>query len=170
MNKISPITRELFNFPNPVNEYAARLVAFMVVILALLFLITGNKWVLLFLGYGFLARVATGPTLSPIGLLATKVLIPIFGNHDKPVPGPPKRFAQSIGLGFSLAALVTFFLGDSIVITRYLIGILGFFASLEAFLGFCTGCYVFSWLMKFGLVPESVCKECVVDPSLLNQT
>ena len=169
MNRISPIVRELFSFPNPVNEYAARLVAFMVVILALLFLITGNKWVLVFLVYGFLARVVTGPTLSPIGLLATKVLIPIFGNRDKPVPGPPKRFAQSIGLGFSLAAFVTFFLGDSVVLTRYLIGLLGFFASLETFLGFCTGCYVFSWLMKFGLIPESVCKECVIDPSVLNQ-
>ena len=34
------------------------------------------------------------------------------------------------------------------------------FASLEAFLAFCTGCVVFGWLMKAGLVPDEVCAEC----------
>jgi len=139
------------------------MVALFVVALALAFQITGNDYILIFLAYGFAARTLTGPSLSPIGQLVTRVLIPLLRIPNKPVAGPPKRFAQSIGLGFSIAALVTFYLGDSIVITRYLIGTLGLFASIEAFLGFCTGCYVFGWLMRFGIIPDSVCEECKID-------
>jgi hypothetical protein len=156
--------KSLFRFPNPVNEYAARFVAFMVVVLTLLFLVTTNIWILIIILYGFVARVLTGPTLSPLGLLATKVLVPIFGNPVKSVPGPPKRFAQTIGLLFATAALITFLFSE-ITVTRYLIGTLGFFASLEAFIGFCTGCYVFGWMMKFKLIPESICENCAIDYS-----
>ena len=155
--------KTLFSFPNPVNDYAARMVALFVVALALAFQITGNEYILIFLAYGFAARTLTGPSLSPIGQLVTRVLIPLLRIPNKPVAGPPKRFAQSIGLGFSIAALVTFYLGDSVVITRYLIGTLGLFASIEAFLGFCTGCYVFGWLMRFGIIPDSVCEDCKID-------
>ena len=157
----------LFSFPDPVNDYAARFVAAMVVILTLSFLVTANIWVLIFILYGFLARVLTGPTLSPIGLIATKILVPLFGNPEKLVPGPPKRFAQAIGLVFSAAALITLLFSE-ISATRYLIGILGFFASLEAFVGFCTGCYVFRWLIRFRLIPESVCESCKIDYSTIN--
>jgi len=157
----------LFSFPDPVNDYAARFVAAMVVILTLSFLVTSNIWVLIFILYGFLARVLTGPTLSPIGLIATKILVPLFGNPEKLVPGPPKRFAQAIGLVFSAAALIALLFSE-ISATRYLIGILGFFASLEAFVGFCTGCYVFGWLIRFRLIPESVCESCKIDYSTIN--
>ena len=81
-----------FSFPNPVNEVAARLVAGMVVALSLTILISGQSWLIAVLAYGFLARVATGPTLSPMGLLATRVLAPRLA-RPRPVPGPPKRFA-----------------------------------------------------------------------------
>ncbi|HCE76538.1 MAG TPA: DUF4395 domain-containing protein [Dehalococcoidia bacterium] len=157
----------LFSFPDPVNDYAARFVAAMVVILTISFLATANIWVLIFILYGFLARVLTGPTLSPIGLIATKILVPLFGNPEKLVPGPPKRFAQAIGLVFSAAALIALLFSE-ISVTRYLIGILGFFASLEAFIGFCTGCYVFGWLIRFRLIPESVCESCKIDYSTNN--
>ena len=157
----------LFSFPDPVNDYAARFVATMVVILTLSFLVTANIWVLIFILYGFLARVLTGPTLSPIGLIATKILVPLFGNPEKLVPGPPKRFAQAIGLVLSTASLITYLFSD-ISTTRYLIGILGFFASLEAFIGFCTGCYVFGWMIRFRLIPESVCEYCKSDYSEIN--
>ena len=33
-------------------------------------------------------------------------------------------------------------------------------ASLEAFLGFCLGCTIFSFGMKVGIVPEEVCERC----------
>ena len=66
-------TRELFSFPNPVNEKAARSVAGGVVLPAALTLVLsvvaghGWLWISAVLAYGFLARVLTGPTLSPLG-------------------------------------------------------------------------------------------------------
>ena len=100
--------KSIFSFPNPVNEVAARTVAAAVVFISLSYVVTGNPWVLLVLLYGFFARVATGPTLSPVGLLATRV---IADRIAKPrlVPGPPKRFAQSVGLVFSVAAVILHF-------------------------------------------------------------
>jgi len=158
----------LFSFPNPVNDYAARAVAAMVIILVILFEITGNEFLLLFITYGFLARVLTGPTLSPIGLIATKIIVPAIGSPDKPVPGPPKRFAQFIGLILSSAATILVFFFDSPASAKYLMAILGFFASLESILGFCAGCFVFGWLMKLKLIPESVCESCVIDVKTAN--
>ena len=98
--------RELFSFPNPVNEVAARLVAGMVMLLCIGTVISGHPLLFVVLAYGFLARVATGPTLSPLGLIATRVIVPLLGNPTRLVPGPPKRFAQAIGLAFSGLALV----------------------------------------------------------------
>ncbi len=153
----------LFSFPNPVNDYAARAVAAIVIILVVLFEITANEFLLLFITYGFLARVLTGPTLSPVGLLATKIIVPALGSPSKLVPGPPKRFAQFIGLLISLSATIALFVLDSPTSARYLMAVICFFASLESILGFCAGCFVFGWLMKLNLIPESVCESCMID-------
>jgi hypothetical protein len=149
---------DLFRFPNPVNEKAARTVATGVVLLAVVFLLTGWTWLLVVLVYGFAARVATGPTLSPLGQLATRVVAPCLG-PARPTPGPPKRFAQAIGLVFSTVALVLA-LSVSTDAARIVIALLLVAASLEAFVGLCLGCKVFAGLMKLGLIPESVCEEC----------
>tara|TARA_B100001245_G_scaffold206295_1_gene168247 strand:+ start:223 stop:714 length:492 start_codon:yes stop_codon:yes gene_type:complete len=154
---------KLFSFPNPVNDYAARAVAAIVIILVVLFEITANEFLLLFITYGFLARVLTGPTLSPVGLLATKIIVPALGSPSKLVPGPPKRFAQFIGLLISLLATIAIFVFDSPTSARYLMAVICFFASLESILGFCAGCFVFGWLMKLNLIPESVCESCLID-------
>ena len=154
--------KNVFNFPNPVNEVAARMVAGMVLTLSLAIIFTDQSWLMFLLAYGFLARVATGPTLSPMGLLATRVLVPMVGNPQRSVPGPPKRFAQSIGLVFSIVALTLYFAVGSVVAAKGVLGVLVLFAALESGVGFCAGCYVFGYLMKWGLIPKSVCEECVV--------
>ncbi len=156
------IFKSVFSFPNPVNEVAARMVAGMVVALSLAIIFTDQSWLMFVLAYGFLARVATGPTLSPMGLFATRVLVPMVGNPQRPVPGPPKRFAQSIGLVFSITALALYFAVGSIAAAKGVLGVLVLFAALESGLGFCAGCFVFGYLMRWGLIPKSVCEECVV--------
>ena len=153
--------RTLFSFPNPVNDVAARLVAAMVVVLSLIIIATGAWWLMIVLAYGFLARVLTGPTLSPMGLLATRGLVPLLGRPPKPVPGPPKRFAQAVGLVFSATALVLYLALDSMTASRVVLGVLTLFAAMESGLGFCAGCFVFNQLMRWGWIPESVCRECL---------
>src|SRR5436305_1635061 len=88
--------RELFSFPNPVNEKAARVVAGVVLVTVILILATSWYWLLIPLAYGFWARVLTGPTLSPLGWTAQNVIAPRLG-PKKPVPGPPNRCAPAMG-------------------------------------------------------------------------
>ncbi|MDE2904132.1 MAG: DUF4395 domain-containing protein [Chloroflexota bacterium] len=151
---------EVFSFPNPVNEVAARVVAGMVVVLSVATLLTGQWWLAVLLAYGFLARVATGPTLSPMGQLATRLIAPRIA-EPKLVPGPPKRFAQTVGLAFSVTALVLHFVAGLSVAAGVVLAILTVFAALESFLGFCAGCFVFNYLIRWGLIPQSVCEACV---------
>ena len=157
--------RDIFRFPNPVNEVAARIVAGMVVALSLTILLTGQWWLVFLLVYGFLARVATGPTLSPMGQLSTKLLAPRLA-QPKLVPGPPKRFAQTVGLAFSTAALVLHFIAGLSLAAGVVLIVLIVFAALESFLGFCAGCFVFNYMIRWGLVPKSICEECLnFDPT-----
>src|SRR6478609_6912982 len=105
---MSSSLRRLVSFPNPVNEYAARSVAAMVVVLCLATLLFRTPWLLWPLALGFVARVASGPRFSLFGQLATKVIAPRLG-PARLVPGPPKRFAQAIGATLSILALVAFY-------------------------------------------------------------
>ena len=150
----------LLNFPNPVNEYAARTVAFMVLVLSIMTLIFNSPWLSAILLYEFLARVLTGPKLSPMGLLSTKIIVPYLIKKEKLVPGPPKRFAQLIGLIFSTAIFVSIAIYQINVLANTLLIILSIFAFLESILGFCAGCLVFKYLMKFKLIPDSICESC----------
>ncbi|MBW4029874.1 MAG: DUF4395 domain-containing protein [Acidobacteria bacterium] len=151
--------KRLFSFPNPVNEAAARCVALGVVVMSLLALITSWAWILVPLTYGFLARVATGPTLSPLGQFATRLSGPRITAWQKFVPGQPKRFAQAIGAVLTSAASITW-LAAGWSTARWLLVPLVVAASLEGIFGYCLGCTVFGWLIRSGLVPASVCAEC----------
>lgn len=149
----------LFSFPDPVNEVAARTVAAGVVVMVVAALAVPLPWLLVPLCYGFWARVLTGPTLSPLGLLATRVVAPRSGLAPRPVPGPPKRFAQGVGVAFSTAALVAWVSAGWTVAAWVLAPLLAA-ALLEAAFGLCLGCKVFALLMRAGVIPASVCEAC----------
>jgi hypothetical protein len=138
--------RKLFSFPDPVNETSARVVAAGVLVETALFLVFREGWLLVPLVYGFAARVLTGPTLSPLGLVATRAITPRLHVDHRYVAGPPKRFAQGIGLAFTGGAVVAWALGAPVA-TYVLLGLLMVAASLEAFLAICLGCilYRFFW-------------------------
>ncbi|HLY47959.1 MAG TPA: DUF4395 domain-containing protein [Solirubrobacteraceae bacterium] len=149
----------IFSFPNPVNEKAARTVAAVVLGLSIATLASGFYWLLVPLAYGFWARVLTGPTLSPLGWTAQKLVAPRLGER-KPVAGPPKRFAQGMGAVMSTAALVFgLILGDHLV-ADVLLGLLVIASGLESIFAYCLGCRIFALLMRAGLVPAQVCAEC----------
>ena len=144
--------RSLLRFPDPVNETSARLVAAGVVAQAMVFLVLREWWVLVPLTYGFLARVGTGPTLSPLGQFVTRIATPAVEarlrdrNPDfrsRQVPGPPKRFAQAIGLAFTAAASTAWALGAPGVALA-LIALLTVAATLEAAFAICLGCIAYS--------------------------
>ena len=149
----------LFSFPDPVNEVSARLVAAGVVVMCVLTLALNLEWATVVIAYGFVARVLTGPTLSPLGQFVTRVVTPRLGLRERPVAGPPKRFAQAIGVAFSVSALVLTGLGYWTA-AEVVLGLLAGAALLESALGLCLGCKTFAVLMRAGVVPEDVCERC----------
>jgi hypothetical protein len=152
--------RSVFSFPNPVNETSARLVAGGVAVLAVVAVAFQQGWLLPVLAYGFLARALTGPTLSPLGRLATEIVTPRLPVAHRYVPGPPKRFAQAVGAAFTVAASLAWYAAGSHLAGSVLLAVIAVFASFEAGLGLCVGCKVFFAGMRLGLVPAQICEEC----------
>jgi len=151
--------RNLFVFPNPVNEKAARSVATGVALVSILGLFTGWDWLLIPLAIGFWLRVASGPRFSPLGQLATKWAAPRLGEPVM-VPGPPKRFAQAIGAVTTTTGLILVFGLDIAAAGPAVFAIMAVFATLEAAFRFCFGCTVFAGLIRIGLIPDEVCEAC----------
>src|SRR2546430_6579570 len=99
--------RDFLRFPHPVNETATRITATGVVILSALTLGLQQRWLLVPLAYGFVARVAAGPRLSPLARAA----VAIGRRRPRYTAGPPKRFAQACGATLALAAIGFAFTG-----------------------------------------------------------
>lgn len=150
---------KIFSFPNPVNETSARIVAGGAVIMGIAYAVTGNGWILVALTYGFIARVISGPTFSPLGRIATQVITPRLSFQHRLVPGPPKRFAQGVGAAFTITASVLYVVGaygaSQVVIAALVVA-----AFLESVFAVCLGCIAFGFLMKLGVIPQEVCEEC----------
>jgi hypothetical protein len=149
----------VFSFPDPVNEVSARLVAGGVVFMAVATLAGQLHWLVFVIAAGFLARVLSGPSLSPLGQFVTRVVTPRLAVAPKFVPGPPKRFAQFIGTLFTGTAAVLTALGDWPV-AEVLVGAIVVAATLESVFAYCLGCKAFSLLMRAGVIPEDVCARC----------
>lgn len=153
------MSSRLFGFPNPVNETSARLVAGGVVLQGLAYLAFRQWWQLIPLAYGFLARVLSGPRFSPLGQFVTRVVTPRIDAQHRFVAGPPKRFAQGVGLAFSGGALFAVAVGAPTAALALMAGLV-FAATLESVFGFCLGCVVFARLMRWGVIPDDVCEDC----------
>ena len=153
------MARRLFSFPNPVNEVSARLVAGGVATLCLLTLVTRQPWLLLLLAYGFVARVATGPSLSPLGQFVTRVITPRVPWAERPVPGPPKRFAQAIGATLSVAAVIAAFGFGAVGLAWVLVAMILVAATLDRCSATASAATV---RVADGrrIIPDSVCEEC----------
>lgn len=152
-------TRRLFSFPNPVNEVAARTVAGVVAVIGLVAIVAHLPCLSAVLAAGFLARVASGPTLSPLGQLATRVIAPRLA-RPKLVAGPPKRFAQGIGAVLTVTATITYFGFGQTGVTYIMLAALVVAATLESVFALCLGCQIFAVLMRLGVIPEEVCAAC----------
>lgn len=162
MTRTRPATwaSDLFSFPSPVNELSARLVAAGVVVMAVATLVFQQPWILVPLAYGFVARVLTGPTLSPLGQLVTRVIVPNLSVLATYVAGPPKRFAQGIGATLSVTALVLHFAFGLTGAAYVFVAMIVVAAGLEAVFALCLGCRLSALLMRRGVIADDVCERC----------
>lgn len=154
--------REIFAFPEVVNDYAARCTAGLVVALAVVTIVAPQPlqtWLALALMVGFVLRVAGGPRYSPFGRLSVHLLAPRVSSEPKLVAGAPKRFAQTIGLVMSAVAAGLILAGLATA-GQVVLGILVAAALAEATLGFCLGCWVYAQLQRAGVIADDSCVEC----------
>jgi hypothetical protein len=151
--------REFFSFPDPVDDVAARTVATGVVAMAGAALALDQPLLLAPLTYGFAARVAAGPRLSPLGRFATKVVAPRVPGTHRRSPGAPKRLAQGMGFTLSATSALLWTTGRPRAAKVVLSALLGA-AGLEAAFGYCVACRLFPVLVRAGIVPASACEDC----------
>jgi hypothetical protein len=152
--------RGFFSFPNPVNEVSARLVAAGVVILTIATVVFQQPVLLILVAYGFVARLLTGPTMSPLGQFVTRAVTPNLPFAAKYVAGPPKRFAQGVGASLSVAAVILYFGFGYTTAAFACVGLITVAATLESIFALCLGCKIFAVGMRTGLISEEVCERC----------
>jgi hypothetical protein len=146
-------------FPNIVDDVTVRLIAAEVLVLGIVALAAQQWWLYAVLAVDFVLRAGWGPSASPLARLAQAVLRPRVAAAPRYTAGPPKRFAAAIGAVLTVAATILWLAGTTVPVV--VIGaIMVIFPALESLGGICVGCIVFGWLMKAGLIPESVCVEC----------
>lgn len=130
---------------NTVDEHAARMVAALVVVLALLSLHPALMWLSAVLAFDFAMRAWVSRRYSPLRWIA-KGLAAALHLEPKPVYAPPKQFAARIGSVLTLAAValhLTVHVG-AVVVTLMLVAA----ASLEAIAGFCIACWVYPHVFR----------------------
>jgi hypothetical protein len=133
-----------------INENRARMVAFWVLILVVLCFVTANWLIAAFLLLDFALRSFNFNMYSPLAIVAG-LLINLVKIKNKPVDRAPKRFAAFIGLSFMVMILLALLTGF-ITTAKVLLVVIFIFAALESLAGFCAGCYVYTYLKRFGLI------------------
>jgi hypothetical protein len=146
-------------FPNIVDDVTVRLIAAVILVLAVVALAAHQWWLYAVLAADFVLRSGWGPSASPVAILANRWIRPKVVVKPRYTAGPPKRFAAAVGAVFTLAATILWLAGASVPVI--VIGVvMVVFPALESIFGICVGCIVFGWLMRLGVIPESVCLEC----------
>jgi len=131
---------------NTVDERAARIVAGIVVVLAVVSLWPPAWFLIALLAIDFSIRAWIDRKYSPLRLLA-KSITGALGWEPKPVYAPPKRFAAQIGSVLTILATVLHVAGlhvAAVVVTVLLIAA----ASLEAGFGFCLACWIYPFVFR----------------------
>jgi hypothetical protein len=127
-----------------VNENRVRITAFFVLLMAIFYLFVNNWFVIAFLLTDFFLRIFDLSSYSPLAVLSGFV-VKHLGIKNKPVDRAPKRFAAIVGFVFLALILITL-LTHFVLTSQVLAVVVLAFASLEAFVGFCAGCYAYSLL------------------------
>lgn len=146
-------------FPSIVDDVSVRLIAGVVLVLAAIAVGAHQWWLYAVLALDFVLRAGWGPSASPFARFVQTVVRPRVAAAPRYTAGPPKRFAAAVGAVLTTAATVLWLAGASVPVV--VIGIvMVVFPALESLAGICVGCIVFGWLMRLGVIPDSVCVEC----------
>jgi hypothetical protein len=162
--------KQFFSYPDPVNEADTRTHAFcswiLVAVNLYLMYQFNNHYLSFYIVYGFLVRVLCGPKLDPQAYIVILFLRPLLADilkffpHRYVTPTRPKRFAQFVGFLFSTAGTIAEIFEQRLIST-ILWSMLGFFSLLLCMFDFCAACFMYSVMVKYGIIQDELCKECM---------
>lgn len=139
---------------NKVNEHVVRITAFVVALIAGLYLFSNNILFLFILLADFIIRGFTTIRFS-IASAVKKVLSRLHITEGKLIDSEPKVFASKIGAAMALSATI-FLLLNLILLAQILMVVLIVFAFLEAFFGICVACYIYPFYHKIFVAKKIV--------------
>jgi hypothetical protein len=118
-----------------------RFAAAVTTLVLVLVLVTASGWLALAQALVF-AVTAANPRLGPYGLVYRWLVAPRLGRPTELEPAAPVRFAQALGLVFTVAAAVGYLSGVTVVgIVATALALIAAF--LNAAFGLCLGCEVY---------------------------
>lgn len=129
-----------------IDEKAARMNAFITLLLVIVFIYTSHKWVIFLLVIDFLIRGFIEPKYSIMSKIS-KFILGLLGIKPQTVDAVPKIFAAKIGFICCLVMAALYLLG--FMLAAHIIGwMLIVFAFFEAVMGYCVGCKLYALLCK----------------------
>ncbi|WP_430932847.1 DUF4395 domain-containing protein [Saccharicrinis sp. 156] len=129
-----------------IDENIPRVIGFFVVILSILYVISGLWVIPTLLVVDFYVRAFGNGKYSLLAGIA-RVVNTSYLNNGRKTDKAPKVFAARLGLVFTVLILVLNLAGFQMVSNSLAI-LLIVFATLECVANFCVGCIVFSWFVK----------------------
>lgn len=130
---------------NTVDAHAARIVAAIVVVVALLSLVPSLMWLSGILATDFFIRAWVGRRYSPIRWVA-KHITAVLRLPPKYAYAPPKQFAARVGSMLTMTIAFSHFGLHEFAVATTLLLIVA--ASLEAFAGFCVACWLYPYVYR----------------------
>ncbi len=138
-NLICPVS------PHRVDENLVRFTALWVVLLSGLTVLYPNFYVPLYLAIDFSIRAFTKAPFSPLSWISQQ-FVNLLNLKPILIDKAPKIFAARIGFSLTILMSISALMGFDIVLIS--IGsILMFFAFLECGINFCTGCWVYTYIV-----------------------
>lgn len=110
-------------------------------------LVTSNLWLTAFQAVVFAIGAFRGPQFTPYAFIYKKLIKPRLKSEITFEDVRPPQFAQSVGLGFALVAVIASVLGAGGVFT-VAVGFALAAAFLNAAFNFCLGCQVYLLLLR----------------------
>jgi hypothetical protein len=110
-------------------------------------LVTSNIWVISFQAVVFAIGAIRGPQFTPYAFIYKKLIKPRLKSEVTFEDARPPQFAQSVGLGFALVAVIASVVGAGGVFT-VAVGFALAAAFLNAAFNFCLGCQMYLLILR----------------------
>ena len=129
-----------------INENVARINAILTVLFLVVYVLSSNILIIVFLLFDFILRSAELSKYSPFTNVSRQI-VKSLDLTSKQVNAGPKIFAARIGVVFNIAILVSTLSGLN-VLALIFTSIFGICAILEGVFGFCVACQIYPIVYK----------------------